>query len=350
MIQRQLKLKLTPRQERQLNHWLWHLTSVWNWAIRKIELNASNKVYFSVATFQNLLAGHGQKIGVPSHVLQSVLRTAHGSWSRCFKKKGRKPRLKGRRNRLNSISFPDPIRLWPNNRVTVLGVGRVRYHKQDLPEGKIKCGRIVKRASGWYLCLFIDAEPNAIPRVAAGQIGIDAGFNYLLTLSTGEKIIHPRELEASAIRLGQAQRGINRKLTARIHERTANQRKDRNHKLTRRLVSENVVIRFSKDNITGIAKRFGKSVESSGHGQIRQMFSYKSRIGGAEYDEPDSKKSTITCSACGAETGPRGLAGLKVRHWQCVGCGTLHDRDINSAMNALNAAPGAGVERLAKAA
>jgi hypothetical protein len=31
----------------------------------------------------------------------------------------------------------------------------VRYHKQELPDGKIKYGRIVKRASGWYLCLFI---------------------------------------------------------------------------------------------------------------------------------------------------------------------------------------------------
>lgn len=53
-------------------------------------------------------------------------------------------------------------------------------------------------------------------------------------------------------------------------------------------------------------------------------------------------------SSCNANQ--RGLAGLKVRHWQCVACGSQHDRDQNAAINALNAAPGIGVERQAIAA
>jgi len=32
LIQCQLKLKLTKRQERTLSSWLFHLTAVWNWA------------------------------------------------------------------------------------------------------------------------------------------------------------------------------------------------------------------------------------------------------------------------------------------------------------------------------
>ena len=39
----------------------------------------------------------------------------------------------------------------------------VRYHKQELPDGKIKYGRIVKRASGWYLCLFISCKASSDP-------------------------------------------------------------------------------------------------------------------------------------------------------------------------------------------
>lgn len=244
MIQKQLKLKLTPRQERQLNHWLFHLAAVWNWSLRKVELERSSR--FDLI---NLLAGHSQKLGIPAQVLRATASGARLAWDRCFKGLSRKPRFKGRRNKLNSISFPDPIKLWPGERATILGVGRVRFHKQPLPEGKIKCGRIIKRASGWYLCLVIDIDPNAIPRIASGQVGIDPGFNHLLTLSTGEKIAHPRELEASALRLAQAQRGNNKKLASRIQGRIKNQRKDRNHKLTRRLVSENVVIRFSKNFI-----------------------------------------------------------------------------------------------------
>lgn len=349
MVQCQLKLKLTKRQERQLDRWLRHLTGVWNWAVRKIKNDAQGGVYYTRLGFRALLNGHGRKIGIPQDAIYGTLATAYTAWQWCFKKIARTPRLKGRRNRLNSVAFAHGVKII-NGRLAIVGLGRVRFYKQEIPEGHVGQFRLVKRASGWYACLFIQAEPNAIPRVAGGQIGIDPGFNDLLTLSTGEKIAHPRELEISALRLAQAQRGNNRKLASRVQEHISNQRKDRNHKLTRRIVSENVVIRFSKDNIKGIAKRFGKSVASSGHYQLRQMFLYKSRTGGSEYDEPDSKKSTIICSACGAETGPRGLAGLKVRHWQCVGCGTHHDRDINSAVNALNAAPGAGVERLARAA
>ena len=38
MIVRTLKLKLNRAQEQKLETWLWHLTGVWNWAVRKIEL------------------------------------------------------------------------------------------------------------------------------------------------------------------------------------------------------------------------------------------------------------------------------------------------------------------------
>ena len=350
VIQRQLKLKLTKRQERELECWLYHLTSVWNWAIRKIELDGKDGIYYSQQQFQNLLAGHSTKLDIPAHVLQATLRTAHQAWQRCFKKLSGRPRLKGRRNCLNSIPFQDPFRVWPNHRISVLGIGRIRYHKQEIPRERIKGGRIVKRASGWYLCLFIDAEPNAIPRVASGQVGIDPGFKDLLSLSTGEKIEHPRELEASAFRLAQAQRGNNRTLAARIQEQIANQRKDRNHKLSRRLVSENTLIAFSADRHSAIARRFGKSVASSGDHQLRSMLSYKCRAGGAIYVEPDSRNSTRTCSACGALSGPTGLAGLKVRQWDCGACGAHHDRDTNAAMNALIAGAGLAHERLARVA
>jgi transposase len=75
------------------------------------------------------------------------------------------------------------------------------------------------------------------------------------------------------------------------------------------------------------------------------MLSYKSRAGGTTYVEPESKNSTRTCSACGALSGPTGLAGLSVREWDCGACGAHHDRDTNAAMNALISALGGSVER-----
>jgi len=335
MIQAQLKLRLNNKQEALLDTWLGNLTGVWNWAVRKIELDARDKIFHGAKDFQNLLANHGEKMEIPSHTLQGILSQAHLAWSRCFKKIAKRPRLKGQRNKLNSVPFPDPIKSPIGNHIKVPGLGAVRFHRQELPWGKIKCGRIVKRASGWYLCLFIATDREPIRRVGYRQIGIDPGFKNLLTMSDGEVVSHPRELEAIERRLAQAQRGNNKVLAARLSERRANRVKDRNHKLSLRLVKENSFIAFSGDHHKGIAKKFGKSVSSSSHYQLRQMLSYKSHSGGTEYVETDSKFSTKTCSDCGTLSGPTGWAGLQVRQWRCSGCGSLHDRDVNAARNTL---------------
>jgi putative transposase len=344
MIQVQLKLRMTKAQERECDRWLVHLGSIWNWAIRKIELNAADRIYFSRNHFTNLLAEHSHKLGIPSHVIQGTLRTAHLAWANCFKKLSGRPRLKGMRNKMATIPFPDPIRSIKGNRVSLVGIGSLRFHRMTIPDGNVKCGRIVKRSSGWYLCLFIDAEPRPIARLADGRIGIDPGFSSLLTTSEGEVISHPREFEALERRLGQAQRGNRRKLVARLHERIANRRKDRNHKLSRQLIETNSFVAFSVDRHKAVARRFGKSVASSGHYQLRRFLAYKSPISGTQYVEVDSRNSTKTCSNCGAMTGPTGLAGLKVRQWRCTECGIHHDRDVNAARNTLLAAVGMTVE------
>jgi putative transposase len=340
MIQRQLKLRLNTAQAHQLDTWLWHLTGVWNWAIKKIEADANDGIYYSQQAFHNLLADHGKKLGIPSHTLQGMLDTAWIAWQRCYKKLAKKPKLKGRRNRLNSIPFPDAFKAPNGTRLHVPGIGSVRFHKQDIPAGRLKSGRLVKRASGWYLCLCIDTPPNTIPVVGTGAIGIDPGFLHLLTLSTGEKIPHPHELRTTAQRLAQAQRGTRRQLTARLQERLANQRKDRNHKLSRRLVAEHQTLAWSKDNDKALARMFGKSVTSAGHAQLRGMLAYRCTASSRQFLEVPSRNSTKTCSACGSLSGPTGYAGLSVRQWTCPDCGSEHDRDVNAAINTLIAGVG----------
>lgn len=342
----QLKLKLKPRQERELSRWLWMLTGAYNWAIRKIELDARDGIYWSNYDLEGLTAWHSGRLGLPTAAISHTVRTAHAAWHRCFKKLVKRPRLKGKRNRLNSIPLKFDDGLKPSARACVLPkLGRVSFHKQFIPTGRIATGRLVKRSSGWHLCLVVGAEPNAIPITADGTIGIDPGFATLATLSTGEKINHPHEFKRSERREGQAERGRRSRLVARLRERVANQRRDRNHKLSRRLVSENAIIVWSKDGSNGLSRTFGKSVSSAGHYQLRNMLAYKCRSGGRRFVEVSSRNSTKTCSACGALSGPTGYAGLSVRRWTCVACGAVHDRDINAAINTLNAGLGTSLER-----
>ena len=94
MVQMQVKLRLNKGQESTLVGWLWNLTAVWNWAVRKIELDAKDHIYHGIG-FLNLLASHGEKLGIPSHTLQGILSQAQNSWKRCFNGLSNKPRLKG---------------------------------------------------------------------------------------------------------------------------------------------------------------------------------------------------------------------------------------------------------------
>jgi putative transposase len=343
MIQVQLKLRLRPAQERQLNAWLYRLTGVWNWAIRKLEADGAAGIRYSVYDFKRLVTGHSKKAELPAYVLGGMLAQAWDAHSRWRNGLARRPHLKGRRNRLNSVPFSNGFPVGAGSAL-VPYLGRTRFHQQIIPAGHVGQARIVKRASGWYLCLFIQSDREPIAPVLDGEVGIDPGFSSLLTLSSGEVVDHPQEYRVGAKRLGQAQRGKRKHLVARLQERQANRRKDRNHKLSLRMVQENSVIAWSKDNTAGLARQFGKSVSGATHQELRRMLAYKSRAGGREFVEVPSRNSTRTCSACRALTGPTGYAGLSVRQWVCGHCGTVHDRDVNAALNTL-AGAGAALER-----
>lgn len=341
----QLKLKLRPSQERTLGRWLFRLTGAWNWTVTKIDRESARGVYPSRFDLLTQVSGHGRKIGVAQDALSGIVGDAHLAWQRCFQGLSRRPRMKGRRRRLNSIPFPHGKDLKLHDRsVSVPVIGRLKFHAQEIPEGRIGEGRLIKRASGWYLRLVIQADRAPIAATGHGAIGIDPGFSRLLTLSSGEIVEHPDELRIGALRLAQAQRGKRTRLAARLSERQANRRKDRNHKLSLRLVAENALIAWSKDRTRGVAAMFGKSVSSAAHHQLRRMLIDKSRAGGRQFLEVPSRNSTRRCSACWALTGPTGLASLSVRRWQCAACGAGHDRDCNAAINTLNVALGMSVE------
>ena len=348
MITRELKLKLTTKQKNSLNNWLFQLTGVYNWAIRKIEQDAKNKVYYSKFDFVNLLANSSRRLGIPSHTIQGILDQAYTSWQRCFRKISGKPKLKSVRNKLSSIPFPDPIPMTRISSKTIMvpKLGKVGYFKQKLPEGQVKRARIIKRASGWYLQLTIDAVHKFPVKNTNQKVGIDTGFHHLATLSNGIKFNNPRNFRKAQKRLAQAQRGKRKKLTARLHERIKNRRKDHNHKISRKIVENYSEIYITNDNLIGQASQFGKSVGDAGISQLRQFIFYKGDVHSRKCVLVDSKFTTMTCSTCGSLTGPTGLLGLVVRNWECGACGAQHDRDINAAKVILNSGLGYSLDNV----
>ena len=338
MIQKIVKLRLNKTQTEILENWLTYSMRIYNWGIRKIETHAQMKEYFSKMEFQNILAGHSKRLEMPSCIIQGLLIDAHSAWSRCFKKIGGKPKFKGARRPLKSMPHVSPVS--PKNvlsdRIKLSVIGWLRFHKQELPEGKVKQVRIIKKASGWHLGLFIDAEPVKVECLGTEKVGIHPGISQHLTLSDGiiiQKRKRGKDLEK---RLAQAQRGGNKKLVARLHEKIANRRKHDNHVLSRHIVKGYNHIIFGVMDYKKIAKKFGKGVAESAIYQLRQMIKYKAENAGITYEEVESLYHTATCNVCKQQTGPTGMKELKIKAWRCSNCNTLHDREKNAAINVLN--------------
>jgi putative transposase len=92
--------------------------------------------------------------------------------------------------------------------------------------------------------------------------------------------------------------------------------------------------------VRGLARtRLAKSVHDADWSAFIGMLEYKAARHGRVFVkigrfEPTSQ----VCSACGVKDGPK---PLPVREWTCGGCGVMHDRDINAAVNiARRDAPG----------
>jgi putative transposase len=341
MIARALKLKLNAAQRADVERLLFQCAGVWNWAVKKVGQDARGGIFYKKNTLNRLLKGHGARCGVNQQTLEQLAEDVRRSYEEHWRAGKGRPRLKGRRNRLASIPLRQGLRLPDSTHVQLPGLGRVKFrHSGPIREGAIKAGRLERRARGWYVTLFIDAPPAAIALVGEQEVGIDLGYETLATLAfadgTSAKIPHPREYQRLERGLAQAQRGGSNVKAARLQQRSANARRHRNHEISRALVARCRAIHFSRDNLRGLQRLFGKSVLSAAHGQLITMTQAKGRQAGRVVTEPRSRNSTRRCSSCGGLHGPTGLAGLRVRQWRCA-CGAQHDRDVNAAVNALTA-------------
>lgn len=109
------------------------------------------------------------------------------------------------------------------------------------------------------------------------------------------------------------------------------------HKLSTRLTRENQTIVLEDLNVSGMVKnrKLSRAISDLGWRTFRTMLEYKCNKYGREFQvidrwEPTSQK----CSHCGFRGGKK---ELDVREWVCLNCGTLHDRDLNAALNILSA-------------
>ncbi|MCB1658591.1 MAG: transposase [Moraxellaceae bacterium] len=201
----------------------------------------------------------------------------------------------------------------------------------------VKTGAFVQDSRGrWYVCLVVDNAAK-VKSTGTESIGIDLGLKDLATLSNGQKIAAQRTYRTYEQKLGIAQRARNKKRVKAIHAKIKHIRNNHLHQESTKLVKNYSAIFVGNVNAKSLAKtKLAKSVLDSGWTLFRTLLKYKCENAGVWFEEVDEKYTTQTCSCCGSrDSSPKGRAGLGIREWTCVQCGTLHDRDINAAKNIL---------------
>lgn len=303
-----------------------------------------NKRWPSFPELCRLVAGSTKELGIHSDTLQDVVR----HWAASRDKIRRRPRWRvsgGPKRSLGWVPFQcaRPLKVG-GDAVTLLGRRYRLWLSRPIP-ANIRNGSFSQDATGrWYLNL-VCSVPADQP-TGAGEVGIDLGLKDLAALSTGEKIENPRHIRKAEAKLARAQRAGRKALARKIHRKVAAQRRHFLHETTTRLARANALIVVGDVNGKALARtKMAKSVLDAGWSSLRSMLCYKAIRHRARFVEANERYSTQTCSCCGSRTGsPRGVEGLRVRSWVCDGCGALHDRDTNAALNILRSGRNAALQ------
>jgi putative transposase len=296
---------------------------------------------------------------VSSVPLQQALRHQQAAFTAFFAGRARYPRFKSRDGRQSATFTRSAFRmkgerLWLAKTVTPLSF-MWTWPSVDVTSVDPTSVTVARDPAGrWFVTFHVDvADPVPLP--ARGEsIGVDVGLTHFAVLSTGEKVVHPRDWERKEKRLkryqrrlarcqrGSANRAKARVKVARVHARIADARRDFLHKITTGLVRRFDVIAVEDLNVSGMVRNrsLARAISCTGWAEFREMLDYKAQRYGRQVVAIDRwYPSSKTCSVCGHLLT---VLSLGTRRWTCPSCGTRHDRDINAAKNILAAGLAAG--------
>lgn len=258
------------------------------------------------------------------------------------KKNSKKPYKTNCTNNNIEVSFE-------NNKIKLPKLKWVKARIYRTFEGKIKSATISQTPSGkYYVSILVETEHISMQSTDC-MVGIDLGIKDLLITSNGQKFDNQKLIRKYEHKLAKEQRKLSHKIkgsknwnkqrikVAIIHEKISNTRKDYLHKISHQLVSENQVLVTEDLAVSNMMKNhnLAKAIQDCGWYELTRQLQYKSEWNNRQYVKIGRfVKSSQTCSVCGYVN--KQTKNLSVRKWTCPNCETVHDRDINAAINILN--------------
>ena len=289
---------------------------------------------------------------VSSVALQQSVRDLGVAYKNFFdsvkgKRKGRKiksPKFKKRRNKQTARLTRNAFSI-NNESVYLAKIGIVKpVWSREIPSVPSSVTIIKDSANRYFLSFVVEIEKQLAP-LTKKTIGIDLGIKTFATFDTGEKIDAPKPLKKKLKRLRKLQRNLSRKTkgskryefsrlkVAKLYAKIKDLRSDFLHKLSTDIICENQTIVLEDLNVSGMMKnrRLSRAISDLGWREFRTFLEAKAEKYGRDLRVIDRWEPTSQrCSSCGFRGGK---LDLSIREWQCLNCESVHDRDVNAAIN-----------------
>lgn len=304
---------------------------VWNYCNETSHFAIRNRSkLLSGFDLSNLTSGSSKELGISSTSIQSICEEYA-----LRRKQFKKIKLRWRSKKsLGWIPFKVSAIKIIKDSVTYSN-HTVKFWKSREIVGRIRSGSFSQDARGrWYLNVVADG-----PSVEASpekSVAIDLGLKDLATLSDGKKYKAMKYFRKYQRSLGLAQKDGKKKRARAIHAKIKNSRLDTNHKISTEIANDNNLIFVGNVSSSKLIKtNMAKSVSDAGWSQLKTFLGYKAIRRQGKVIEVSEYLTSQTCSSCQKVSGPKGLEGLGIREWVCGSCGSVHDRDVNAALNIL---------------
>ena len=300
-----------------------------------------------------------------STVYQTALQALQAAFSRFFKGLGKYPKFK-RKKDSNSFTVYDchgVVLLDSGKKIKIPTLGRFRLKEPLDARYVTQTFTISRKGDRWFVSFSVDAERLPPLYHEKTKVGIDLGVKCFATLSDGTTYDAPKPRkkakttsEAARQRLaklqwrnrnkqlGNVRKGIRKSKNAgkyyirlgNRHDQIANQRRDFLQKTTTEISRQYSVIRIEDLNVKGMIAnhKLTAAISDLGFYEFRRQLVYKQQNYATRVELVDRwYPSSKSCSCC-QHVQPMPLCE---RIFDCQACGISIDRDLNAAINLMQA-------------